>query len=431
MKFQTIKGTKDILPSEIHKWHHIERTVRDVFERFGYSEIRTPVFEETALFQRGIGETTDIVGKEMYSFLPDPTSSSLTLRPEMTASVIRAYLQNNLSGASPSTKVYYISELFRKERPQAGRQRQFWQFGCECLGSQRPEADAEVIAVMMTIYRELGVKTMTLRLNSLGGAEARKAHRDALQNYFRPHFDRLDEDSKVRFDRNPLRILDSKNPALRELIEKAPGIADFLDQESKDHFDAVQSYLKDFGIEYIIDHTLVRGLDYYSRTAFELISSDLGAQDALGGGGRYDGLATLLGSKAPVPSVGFASGIERLLIVMEKLGLLESVKPKSPTLFIAAQSETTRSWVVKTAHQLRQQGISTEIDLLGRSLKAQMKEANRMNAKYVLIIGENELQSGKYQLKNLSTSEQAELTLAEISEKIAIENHAPGIYLAR
>lgn len=423
MKFQTIKGTKDILPSEIHKWQHIERTVRDVFERFGYSEIRTPVFEETALFQRGIGETTDIVGKEMYSFTPDPTSSSLTLRPEMTASVIRAYLQNNLSGTSPSTKVYYISELFRKERPQAGRQRQFWQFGCECLGSARPEADAEVIAVMMTIYRELGVKSMMLRLNSLGGTETRLAHREALQAYLKPYFDKLDPVSQDRFYKNPLRILDSKNPELAEVIKNAPRIMDFLDAESKAHFEAVEGYLRDFGIEFVIDHTLVRGLDYYSRTAFELISRDLGAQDALGGGGRYDILASLLGSKAPVPSVGFASGIERLIIVMEKLGLLESVKPKSPTLFIAAQSEETRAWVVKTAHQLRQQGISTEIDLLGRSLKAQMKEANRMNAKFVLIIGENELQSGKYQLKNLSTSEQAELTLAEISEKIAIENH--------
>ncbi|NTW50229.1 MAG: histidine--tRNA ligase [Chlorobiales bacterium] len=418
MKFQTIKGTKDVLPAEIHKWHHVERTVRAVFERFGYTEIRTPVFEETALFQRGIGETTDIVGKEMYSFTPDPTSSSLTLRPEMTASVIRAYLQNNLSGASPTTKVYYISELFRKERPQAGRQRQFWQFGCECLGSPRPEADAEVIAVMMTIYRELGVKSMLLRLNSLGSTETRLEHREALQTYLKPHFDKLDPISQQRFNLNPLRILDSKNPELAEIIKNAPRIMGFLDAESKAHFETVEAYLKDFGIEFVIDHTLVRGLDYYSRTAFELISGDLGAQDALGGGGRYDGLATLLGSKAPVPAVGFASGIERLIIVMEKLGLLESVKPKSPTLFIAAQSEATQTSVVKTAHLFRQQGISTEIDLLQRSLKAQMREANRLNAKYVMVIGENELQTGMYQLKNLATSEQTEMTLAELTEKL-------------
>ncbi|ACF12486.1 histidyl-tRNA synthetase [Chloroherpeton thalassium ATCC 35110] len=421
MKFQTIKGTKDILPSEIHKWHYVENTVRGVFQRFGYNEIRTPVFEQTALFQRGIGETTDIVGKEMYSFQPDPESESLTLRPEMTAPVMRAYLQHSLSGTSPATKVFYISEIFRKERPQAGRQRQFWQFGCECIGSDQPEADAEVILLMTEIYRQLGIKNFTLRLNSLGETESRLAHREALQTYLKPHFDLLDEISKTRFEKNPLRILDSKNPALAEIIAGAPHITEFLDDASKAHFQTVQTYLKNAGLDFTVDPTLVRGLDYYSRTAFELVSTDLGAQDALAGGGRYDSLATVLGAKNSSAAVGFAAGIERLLIIMEKLDLFQAVLPPAPLLFIATQSPVAKEWAFQTVNRLRTEGIHVALDLLGRSLKAQMREANRTHAKYVLIVGEEELSTGRFQLKHLQTSEQVELSEADIFTKMQTE----------
>jgi histidyl-tRNA synthetase len=422
MKLQTVKGTKDILPSEIQKWHYIERTVRRVFERFGYEEIRTPVFEETSLFLRGIGETTDIVGKEMYTFQPDAASTeSLTLRPEMTASVMRAYLQHSLRASAPITKVYYISELFRKERPQAGRQRQFWQFGCECIGSAAPEADAEVIALMSMIYRTLGVQNTVLRLNSLGNLETRKRYRDALREYLRPNYEKLDAISKERFEKNPLRILDSKNPDLADVIAAAPHIIDYLDAASRAHFETVQTYLKQFGIDYVIDFKLVRGLDYYSQTAFELQSADLGAQDALGGGGRYDGLAATLGEDKETPAVGFASGIERLIIVMEKLRLFDILEKKVPMVMFISQSDAAREWTMAAAMQCRQAGIDADVDLLRRSFKAQMKESNRVGAHYAVIAGENELQSGKFQLKNLATSVQEELTFNEILEKLKIE----------
>lgn len=421
MKFQSIKGTKDILPDDIYKWRYIEDKVRSVFERFGYREIRTPIFEDTALFQRSIGETTDIVGKEMYSFQPDPDSESLTLRPEMTASVIRAYLQHNLASQSALTKVYYIAELFRKERPQAGRQRQFWQFGCECIGSAEPEADAEIIALMMHIYQELGVRNTVLRLNSLGDAHTRKIYREVLREYLRPHYERLDEVSKERFEKNPLRILDSKNPDLQELIAHAPRIIDYLDEASQEHFQAVQDFLHDFGITFTIDHRLVRGLDYYSRTAFELQSSDLGAQNALGGGGRYDGLASLLGSEKPVPAVGFASGMERLIMTMEKYQLFDTAKPLTPTVMIVAQSESARRWAIGAAQLFRREGIATEVDVLRRSLKSQLREANRLGAKYAVIAGEQEMQSGEFQLKNLLTGEQRALLLSEILGHIKVD----------
>jgi histidyl-tRNA synthetase len=409
MKFQTITGTKDILPSESHQWQFIEQKIRDVFERFGYCEIRTPIFEETNLFLRGIGETTDIVGKEMYSFKPDPDSEdSLTLRPEMTASVMRAYLQHSLGAQSPTTKLYYISELFRKEKPQKGRYRQFWQFGAECIGSAFPEADAEIMMMMMMIYDELGIENATLRLNSLGDLDSRKRYRAALQDYFRPHFQKLDAVSKERFEKNPLRILDSKNPDLSALIENAPRILDYIDGESKAHFESVKSYLDDAQIRYAIDHKLVRGLDYYSRTAFELASSDLGSQDALGGGGRYDGLANQLGAETETPAVGFASGVERLLIAMERANLLSRIERKKIDVMLVAQSPKARGWIMKTANQWRKQGLQVETDLMQRSLKAQMREANRLNAKFAVIVGESELESGRFQLKNLSTSEQTE-----------------------
>ena len=420
--FKTIKGTKDILPSEIHKWHYIETILRRIFHRFGYQEIRTPVFEETALFQRGIGETTDIVGKEMYSFRPEESSPSLTLRPEMTASVMRAHLQHNLSNISATTKLFYISELFRKERPQAGRQRQFWQFGSECIGSQTAESDAETIALMTTIFNALGVTHSTLKINSLGDPESRLKYREQLQAYFKPHFNTLDDISKVRFETNPLRILDSKNPDLQTLIHDAPKLIDALDQDSMNYFQHVQSCLKAYSIDFEIDHRLVRGLDYYSHTAFELIGNELGAQNALAGGGRYDGLSKVLGSKHPVPAVGFAAGIERLIITMDKLDLFNEIKPNAPTVYVVLQTKEAKTWAFKTVHQFRVKGIAAEIDLQERSMKAQMREANRLGVKYVLIVGQRELESQMYALKHLESSKQETLSLEDIETKLLNAN---------
>jgi histidyl-tRNA synthetase len=417
MNFRSVTGTEDTLPPEIYKWHFIEAKVREVFNRFGYEEIRTPIFEETALFARGIGETTDIVGKEMYSFSPSE-KESLTLRPEMTAGVVRSFLEHELYKTLPLTKVYYIAPLFRKERPQKGRYRQFWQFGAECFGSTRPEADAEMIAMMTMIYDELGIRNNTMRLNSLGNLDTRLRYRTALQAYLRPHYELLDDVSKVRFEKNPLRILDSKNPALKDLITNAPRLVDFLDEPSAAHFDAVKKHLDTLGVRYVIDHRLVRGLDYYSHTAFELTSSDLGAQDALGGGGRYDGLAKALGHSADFPAIGFASGIERLILAMDALKLFDSVPRRSPDVMLVAQSGSARDFVMHLAQRLRKKGIAVETDLLQRSLKAQMREANRTGARYAVIIGDNELQSQKFQLKNLSDSTQAEFTEAEIEKKL-------------
>lgn len=431
MKFQTIKGTKDILPAESAKWQRIEQVVRDVFHRFGYSEIRTPVFEDTALFARGIGATTDIVSKEMFSFVigadsnhtgdAEDAAQSLTLRPEMTAGVLRAYLQHTLSNVSPNTKLYYFGEMFRKEKPQAGRQRQFWQFGAECIGSVHPIADAELIAAMMLIYTELGITNTVLRLNSLGNLETRQAYRLALQEYLRPHFEKLDDVSKERFDKNPLRILDSKNPDLASLIDAAPRLVDFLDAESKTHFEKVQAYLKDFGIEFVLDFKLVRGLDYYSRTAFELTSSDLGAQDALGGGGRYDGLALELGSEKEVPAIGFACGVERLLMVMEKLGRFENLAPQKPAAFFIAFGDAAQRAVAKEVFRLRSKGIRCAMDLLGRGMKAQMKEADRTGATYAVIVGDDELQRGTAQLRTLAASTQTEISFSEIEQQIQVD----------
>ncbi|MDX2127491.1 MAG: histidine--tRNA ligase [Chloroherpetonaceae bacterium] len=420
-KLKSIKGTKDVFAPEIYRWQFAEKTIRDVFDTFGYQEIRTPVFEDTSLFARGIGETTDIVGKEMYSFQPDPNNhDSLTLRPEMTAGVMRAAIEHNFLGHSPTQKFYYFSELFRKERPQAGRQRQFWQFGAECLGSTEPEADAEIVSLMMTIYQRFGLKNFSLRINSLGNTETRITYRNILQEYFKPFESMLDDVSKVRLEKNPLRILDSKNPDLTHLIQSAPKITDYLDSLSKEHFNLFKGYLEAFGIAFVEDFTLVRGLDYYSRTAFELSSTDLGSQDALGGGGRYDGLSTVLGSEKEIPAVGFASGVERLLIALEKNGRFPSDLTKRVDVFLVAQSESARPWVVKTTNFLRQQNIFAETDLLKRSLKAQFREASRIGAKYALIVGEKELNENIFQFKNLATSNQEALTFEAIYEKLKL-----------
>jgi histidyl-tRNA synthetase len=415
-QLQAVKGTRDIFPDEIARWHHVEGVIRSVAALYGFSEIRTPVFEYTELFQRGIGATTDIVGKEMFTFLPDPNGRSLTLRPEMTAGVMRACLQKNLLSQAPVHKLWYISDLFRKERPQAGRQRQFTQFGAELLGVSSPSAVAEALTFMMQVFETLGLHGLRLRINSLGDLDDRARYREALRAYFQPYEADLDDPSKERLEKNPLRILDSKNPALKEMIAGAPRLYTSLKPESAAEFEAVLAYLDDRGIAYDIDHLLVRGLDYYCHTAFEVTSSELGAQDAIGGGGRYDGLARELGSSSDLPAVGFAVGMERLMIVMEKQGLFATLNPHGPQVYVVIQQQELAAHAMQVAFRLRKAGIRTEIDLAARSMKAQMRDANRMGSACALFVGQSEFDSGVYTLKNLVTSGQTSLDLDAIIE---------------
>jgi len=417
-QYQAVKGARDIFPEESAQWKYVEGVIHTVASLYGFSEIRTPVFEYTELFQRGIGSTTDIVGKEMFSFLPDPNGRSITLRPEMTAGVMRAALQKNILSAAPVHKLYYIGELFRKERPQAGRQRQFSQFGAELLGVSTPAAVAEVITLMMQVFESLGLRNLRLRINSLGDSDDRFRYREALKTYFVPFHDRLDDSSKERLEKNPLRILDSKNPAIQEIVAGAPRLYDYLSVASVEDFEKVLYYLDERGITFEIDHRLVRGLDYYCHTAFEVTSSELGAQDAIGGGGRYDGLARELGSSSEVPASGFAAGMERVLLTMEKQGLFAALTPQGPVVYVVLQQAELADHGMQVAWRLRKAGIRTEIDLAARSMKAQMREANRMRASWALFIGSAEVTTGLYAFKNLVTSEQTTLSLEAVIETL-------------
>lgn len=399
MKFKSIKGTKDILPDESYRWQSVESAIRSVMEIFNYREIRTPVFEETALFVRGIGDQTDIVGKEMYTFT-DRSETSVTLKPEMTAAVMRSYIQHNL-GEQPLVKVYYIAPMFRQERPQAGRMRQFHQFGAEAIGGQKPEIDAEIIALSLEIYRSLGVRDFELRINSVGCAVCRPRYREALQNYLRPDLEKLSEESRKRFGANPFRILDSKDDNDRKITENAPLMKDHLCGECAGHFSGLQKHLSAMGIGFIIDGRIVRGLDYYTKTAYEIISNNLGSQDALAGGGRYDLLVEQLGGK-PTPSVGFAAGIERLLMAMEKQGVKSGNAP-SPRIFIIAADETGREWSLTKAIEFRRRGISCDIDFVGRSVKSQMREADRQKAEFVIVVGGDEISKRRVRVKKMSS----------------------------
>ncbi|MDQ7063495.1 MAG: histidine--tRNA ligase [candidate division KSB1 bacterium] len=422
-KFQRIKGTHDILPQDARKWRYVEGVVQEVMQRYNFDEIRTPIFEETALFARGIGQLTDIVSKEMYTFL-DRGKKSLTLKPEGTAPVIRAFIEHSLGEKKPVHKLYYISPMFRQENPQAGRLRQFHQFGAELVGSAAPEADVETIALAVDIYEQLGLKKYTLKINSVGDATCRAPYKERLKDYLRPRLDKLCRSCQERFDKNPLRILDCKEEGCRAETAEAPLIIDHLCEDCHAHFEAVKSLLSRLGIAFEVDHRLVRGLDYYTRTAFEILSGALGAQNALGGGGRYDLLAEELGGK-PTPSVGFAAGIERLLMVLEKENLLSDFD-SGPDVFIATLGEEARRWAVQTARQLRQRGLRVDYDFLGRSLKAQMKEANRSGARFALIVGENELQARKVVLRNLSSSEQETVAIDSLVGELEARLGKPG-----
>lgn len=414
---KAIKGTKDIFYDEIPKWKLLENIVRSVMEKFHYSEIRTPVFEETSLFSRSIGTDTDIVSKEMYTFT-DRSGISLTLKPEMTASVMRAIIEHSLNKKFNLNKLYYISPMFRQERPQAGRLRQFHQFGAEAVGSRSPLLDAEMIIIAYNILEELGLKNLIIKINSLGVPSSRETYKKELRKYLTPKYEQLSPESQKRFENNILRILDSKNEIDQQIIADAPILLDQLDENSLIHFEKVKNFLDDIKIPYKIDPKLVRGLDYYTNTTFEISSSSVGAQSALVGGGRYDLLVEQLGGK-PTPGVGFAAGIERILLACQNENLFD-FSPNPIDLYVIVLEKQLAPTAFKFAAQFRLKGLITEIDYLNRSVKAQMRDANRLNAKYVLMIGGEEFKRGNVVLKNMSTSEQKEVNFSKIENIISL-----------
>lgn len=410
-QIRSIKGTQDILPNESFKWQKLEQLVRSTMETYNYKEIRTPIFERTELFDRGVGNQTDIVSKEMYSWT-DQGGENLTLKPELTAPVSRAFIQHNLGNKQPLTKLYYLDALFRRERPQKGRYRQFHQFGVEAFGSEHPEIDSEIIAIAVSIFKQLGIEDLRLKINSIGSNICREKYKIELKNFLKPHFDRLSETSKVRFEKNPLRILDSKLDEEIKLIEKAPSISDFWTEDDRQHFKDLCHFLNAMGIQFEIDHNLVRGLDYYSRTTFEILSSSLGAQDALCGGGRYDGLVEMIGGKS-TPGIGFAAGIERILLASS-----HEFDEKNIEIYIIGFGENVRVKVVELVELLRENHISCDYDMLRRSMKAQLREANKMGASFAIIIGDNELKKDRVELKDLRSGEQEKISMDSIVSKL-------------
>lgn len=405
---KAIKGTKDVLPSEVYKNQYIESTCLTVAENFGYKEMRTPVFEHTELFQRGVGDTTDVVQKEMYTF-DDKGGRSITLRPEGTAGAARSFLENGLSNEALPQKICYLTSCYRYEKPQAGRLREFHQFGIECFGATSPLADAEMIALAKQIFDELGVKDLHLELNSIGCPTCRAEYHKALKEYFASRVDELCDTCRDRLDRNPMRILDCKSPVCSEIAKDAPVVLDYLCDECKEHFEKTKSYLDTMNIEYIVNPQIVRGLDYYTKTVFEFVADSIGAQGTVCGGGRYDGLIEELGGQH-TPSLGFGMGLERLQLVMEAQGC-EFPEPSRPDLFIVAMGDKATLKAVEIAKDMRDEGYSVVYDLNGRSLRAQMKYADKINAKYNVVIGDNEVDTKSAVLKDMATGEQSNISL--------------------
>jgi len=410
MKFRSIKGTYDILPNDADSWQRVETCVREFITRAGYSEIRTPAFEKTELFTRSVGEDSDVVSKEMYSWT-DQGGTDITLKPEYTASVLRSYIQHNLGAKSPLTKLYYLDNLFRRERPQKGRYRQFRQYGIEAIGSPHPEQDAEVITVAYELLVELGIKDITLKLNSIGSSECRNKYRQALKDFLQPHINNLSETSRKRFDSNPMRILDTKIDFEIALLQEAPTITSFLTPDDANHFDEVQIYLEALDVPFTLDTALVRGLDYYTRTTFEIISSKLGAQDALCGGGRYDKLAETLGGKQ-TPAVGFAAGLERILIAMDEVDTDQKIQ--ADKIYLIGLGDAVRPTMLKILGESRKAGLIMEFDSLRRSIKSQMREANKIGASLAIIIGDNELKDKSVQIKDLNNGQQESIPIDSI-----------------
>jgi histidyl-tRNA synthetase len=411
MKYKAIYGTHDLLPEDSFKWQHLEEKIRKIFSLYNYTEIRTPIFEETDLFARSIGQDTDIVQKEMYTFL-DQGKRSLTLRPEGTAGVVRAYLEHSLGEKLPLVKLFYFGPMFRQERPQKGRLRQFYQFGVEAIGSLDPSLDAEVIELSVKICQDLGITDFKLHLNSIGCPDCRPIHREEFLKYMKDKISELCEDCKTRYLRNPLRMFDCKKEDCIERLKDAPVMIDFLCDECKNHYNWVKQYLDELKIDYFEDKTLVRGLDYYTKTAFELKSKLLGTQDTLCGGGRYDLLVEELGGKN-TPAIGFAAGIERFMLLLQTQKKLD-MKEKNLDLFVATLGDEAKTFAMKLIKDLRAKNLICETDYLNRSLKAQMREADRQKAKKVLIIGEDEIKKGRAILKDMESGEQKEMELEKV-----------------
>lgn len=409
MEIRALKGTKDIFGEEMRKWLDMEETIRQLCDDFGFTQIRTPMFEFTNLFQRGVGDTTDVVQKEMYSFV-DKGDNAITLKPESTAGVARSYLEHNMGADTQPIKLYYISPTFRYEKPQAGRQRQFHQFGVEMFGSDSPTADAEIISIGYELLKRIGLKKIELHINSLGDRECRKKYNEALKAYLETKKEGLCPLCNERREKNPLRVLDCKNPNCQELFQDAPTVLDTLGEECMAHFNKVQELLTAMDIPFVIDPKIVRGLDYYTKTVFEFISNDIGSQGTVCGGGRYNGLVEELGGK-PTPAVGFGAGMERLILAKEAENG-NTLPPATRDLFLGYRGDDAAVTAYKLITQLRSAGVSAESDHLQRSVKAQMKFANKIGAKYSAIIGESEMENQVINLKNMETGETKEVAFS-------------------
>ena len=395
------RGTKDITPKDVYKWHYVEKKFREICALYGYEEIRTPIFEHTEVFARSVGDTTDVVQKEMYSFT-DRGDRQLSLKPEGTAGVIRSFIENKMYADTQPTKLYYITPCFRYERPQAGRQRQFHQFGIEVLGSDGPSVDAEVISLAVQFFNEMGLKNLSVNINSVGCPKCREEYNRKLKEYLDQKVDVLCDTCLERKEKNPIRVIDCKNTQC---------------DDCKEHFEKLQTYLKEMDINYVVDKTIVRGLDYYKKTAFEIISNDIGSQSTVCGGGRYDGLVEMLGGPKGISGIGFGLGVERLLLTLENNNI-EIKNPKSTDIYIATIGDAAKTKSFKLIKDLRANHISADNDHLDKSLKAQFKYSDKLNAKYTVVIGDDELANDTATLKNMQTSEQTTIKLSELVDEL-------------
>lgn len=417
LSVKAIKGTKDVLPSESHKIQYLEKNAIETAKNYGFHEMRTPVFEYTELFDRSVGETTDVVQKEMYTFL-DKGDRSITLRPEGTAGAVRAFLEHGLFNEALPVKICYLTSCYRYEKPQAGRLREFHQFGIECFGSPSPLADAEIITLANSYFNSIGIDELTLEINSIGCPECRKKYTAALKEYFEDKKDELCETCLSRLERNPMRILDCKSPVCSKIAENAPKVLDYICDDCREHFEMLKKYLDTLSIEYTVNPSIVRGLDYYTRTVFEFVSENENTKGlVLGGGGRYDGLVEELGGTA-LPACGLAIGLERLQMAMDESGVPFPAAPKCD-LFIATAGEEAVLTALKLSEDLRSEGFCVLTDTVGRSLKAQMKLANKLGANYSVVLGENELNEGKASLKNMSTKETTDISLEDFTDEFS------------
>ena len=415
---RAVKGTNDILPDQSRKWQFVEGKMLETAELFGFKEIRVPVFEHTEVFKRSVGDTTDVVQKEMYTF-EDKGGRSITLRPELTAGVIRSAIEKGIINGALPQKLCYIGGCYRYEKPQAGRLREFHQFGVECVGAAAPNADAEVISLAKAVLENIGIKDISLEINSIGCPECRKEYHKALKEYFSANAETLCDTCKERLDRNPMRILDCKSPICREVAANAPVVIDYLCDDCKEHFEKVKANLSAMNISFTVNPKIVRGLDYYTRTVFEFVSGDIGAQSTVCGGGRYDGLIKQMGGQE-TPSLGFAMGIERLMMVLEAQ---KTELPEDSTcdLFIATLGDKATLKASALCRELRDEGYKVQTDICGRGLKAQMKYANKIGAKFTLVLGDNEVESEKATLKKMSDSSEREISLKELVEELGEE----------